>query len=48
MFTGFNDDVYNLRLNGSANPYRYGSYLFYQADPKKLLYKVITYVNTTS
>lgn len=37
-----------MRNDGDAEPYRFGSYLVYQADPDLNTYKVITYVNTTS
>jgi hypothetical protein len=37
-----------MRNYNNAHPYRFGSYLVYQADPERYLYKVINYVNTTS
>ena len=48
MYESFNEDVYSMRLFGEREPYRYGSYLVYQADPDLKQYKVINYVNTTS
>ena len=48
LFSLFNDDFFDMRNDGDAEPYRFGSYLVYQADPDLNTYKVITYVNTTS
>jgi hypothetical protein len=48
LFSLFNDDFFDMRNDGDAQPYRFGSYLVYQADPDLNTYKVITYVNTTS
>jgi len=33
LFESFNEDLYTMRLFGDREPYRYGSYLVYQADP---------------
>lgn len=37
-----------MRTYGETEPYRFGSYFVYQADPTTKQYKVINYVNTTS
>jgi hypothetical protein len=33
LFESFNEDLYTMRLFGDREPYRYGSYLVYQANP---------------
>lgn len=48
LYEGFNEDVYAMRNYGETEPYRFGSYFVYQADPTTKQYKVINYVNTTS
>ena len=45
LFTQFDDDHYAER---SEKPYRFGSYLIYQANNITKDYKVVNYVNTTS
>ena len=35
LFSQFNNDAYEMRSEGNAEPYRFGSYLFYQADQKR-------------
>jgi hypothetical protein len=48
LYQGFNQDVYDMRKYGDAQPYRFGSYLVYEANPVTRQYKVINYVNSTS
>ena len=45
LFTEFDDETFSQRID---EPYRYGSYLIYQANNVTKDYKVINYVNTTS
>lgn len=42
------DDVFAQRNVGEEFPYRYGSYLIYQAARNTMQFKVATFVNTTS
>ena len=45
MFDQFDEDTFNER---KRMPYRYGSYLVYQANNITKNFKIINYVNTTS
>jgi len=45
LFKQFDEDVFAERTD---SPYRYGSYLIYQANNITKNYKVVNYVNTTS
>ena len=48
MFQQFDYDHFDLRRKGEPKPYRFGTYLIYQANYTSHHYKVINYVNTTS
>ena len=45
LFEQFDQDVFDER---TEMPYRFGSYLIYQANNVTKNYKVVSYVNTTS
>ena len=44
----FDKDVFNSRLQGEMEPYRYGSYFIYEANNKTKQFKFTTLLNITS
>jgi hypothetical protein len=44
----FDTDVFNARLEGDQEPYRYGSYFIYEANNKTKQFKFCTLLNITS
>lgn len=48
ILTAFDQDVFAARLNGSPEPYRYGSYFIYEANNLTKQFKVATLLNLTS
>lgn len=44
----FDKDVFNARLQGEMEPYRYGSYFIYEANNKTKQFKFTTLLNITS
>ena len=48
LFSQFSDDHFAQRQLGDPKPYRFGSYLVFEANYTDHHYKVINFVNTTS
>ena len=48
ILKAFSDDVYAARLNGTKEPYRYGSYFIYEANNLTKQFRVASLVNLTS
>lgn len=46
--TAFDNDVFEARLNGAQEPYRYGSYFVYEANNLTKQFKVAALLNITS
>ncbi len=44
----FDKDIFEARLNGSMEPYRYGSYYIYEANNRTKQFKVASFLNITS
>jgi len=44
----FDQEVYDHRLTGEREPFKFGSYYVYEADTTTSTYKVVDFVNTTA